>query len=99
VTIWYDVKGPSAVLDYLGDWTPFLVPGDTITASIWTPTLPGGELDNGITVQSMSFASTNTTVWLAGGAVGDPTHMIVNHITTAQGRQDSQILYIDIFQK
>jgi len=105
VTIWYDVKDPSAVLDYEGDWAPFLVPGDTITASTWTPTLPGGELDHSITVQSASFAPTNTTVWLTGGAVGDPMqifgamHAIVNHITTSQGRQDNQTLYLDIFQK
>lgn len=99
MTIWYDVKEPSARLDYQGDWVPFLVPGDIIVASTWIPTLPNGTLDNGITVVTTSFASTNTTVWLLGGAVGDPTHMIVNHITTNQGRQDSQTLYIDICQK
>lgn len=99
MTIWYDVKDPSAKLDYEGDWTPFLVPGDTIAASTWIPTLANGTPDNGITVVSTSFAPTNTTVWLQGGAVGDPTHMIVNHITTNQGRQDDQTLYLDIFQK
>lgn len=98
-TILYDVKDPSATLDYQIDWVPFLVPGDTIVTSTWTPRLANGTPDTGITVTATSFAPTNTTVWLAGGAVGDPTHTIVNHITTAQGRQDDQTLYLDIFQK
>jgi len=105
MTIWYDVKDPSAKLDYEGDWTPFLVPGDTIVTSTWIPTLAGGEFDTGIAVFTSSFAPTNTTVWLLGGHVDDPMqifgamHAIVNHITTAQGRQDDQTLYLDIFQK
>lgn len=97
--ILYDVKDPSATLDYEIDWTPFLVPGDVIVASTFVPTLPDGTLDNTITVVNVTFAPTNTTVWLSGGVVGDPTHMIVNHITTNQGRQDDQSLYIDICQK
>lgn len=95
----YDVKDPSAVLDYEIDWAPFLVPGDAIAASTFVPTLPDGTLDTTITVANVTFAPTNTTVWLSGGMVGDPTHMIINHIITTQGRQDDQTLYIDICQK
>ena len=97
--ILYDVKDPAADLDYEIDWTPYLVPGDTIVTSTWTPTLPGGELDSRITVVNQSFSGTSTTVWLSGGRINDPTHAIVNHITTNQGRTDNQTLYIDIVKK
>ncbi len=105
MTIWYAVKDPSAVLDYEGDWTPFLSPGDTIVTSTWTPLRADGSPDTGITVTTTLFAPTNTIVWLTGGHTDDPMqvfgamHAIVNHITTNQGRQDDQTLYLDIFQK
>lgn len=84
-------KDPNAVLDYGFDYSRWLPSGDTITASTWTP-------DTGITVNSSSFTSTATTVWLAGGTAGT-SYKVVNHITTQQGRQDDQTLEISVRQQ
>ena len=92
MTIFYDVKDPEAVLDYQFDWSSVVGPNDSIIVSTWVP-------DAGITIVSTAFTATTTTVWLSGGAVGDATHQIVNHIRTNGGRQDDQTLYLDIVEK
>lgn len=81
------VQDPNDVQDYAVDWT--LAPGDTITASTWTP-------DVGVTVHSEAFANTpipQTVVWVSVAAAGTTVN-IVNHITTAQGRQKDHTITI-----
>ncbi len=83
-------KDPQAILDYVIDWSDWL-DGDTITASTWTaPT--------GITVDSDSHTTTATTVWLSGGTLGE-TYSLVNHITTAAGREDDRTIKIKVVSK
>lgn len=79
------VKDPNAVSDYAVDWT-LNTGGDSITASTWTP-------DSGITVNSSSFTTTKTVVWLSGGTLG-VNYRVVNHITTAGGRQEDKTIII-----
>jgi hypothetical protein len=45
----------------------------------------------------MSFTTTKTTIWLAGGTDGS-TYAITNHITTAQGRIEDKTLTFVITQ-
>lgn len=84
-------KDPNATLDYLVNWSTWLN-GDTISASTWA--IPSG--------LTQPFSATNTTttatVWLAGGTAGD-TYSVVNHITTAGGRQNDATLKIFIQER
>lgn len=83
-------KDPDSRLDYIVDWSDWL-DSDTITASTWTPA-------TGITVTTSSNTTTTTTVWLSGGTLG-ATYKVVNHITTAAGRQDDRTLVIRMVAK
>lgn len=83
-------KDPEAVLDYSIDWTAWL-DGDTISVSAWT--VPAG-----ITQDSASASTTGTTIWLSGGAAGE-TYTLVNHITTAAGREDDRTIRIKVREK
>lgn len=81
------VKDPEDNIDFVIDWT--LATGDTITASTFTA-------DAGITVGTTQFTNTptpKTVVWLSGGTDGI-TYNVVNHITTAAGRQKDHTLII-----
>ena len=84
------IKDPNAVLDYTITWTAWLS-SDTISASTWT--VPAG-----LTKDSDSFGDSNSTVWLSGGTA-DAEYEIINHITTAAGRQEDQTLIIVCKQK
>ena len=83
-------KDPQAVLDYVNDWSAWL-DGDTITASTWTAA-------TGITVTASTNTTTTATVWLSGGTLGE-YYRIVNHITTAAGRQDDRTIVIQMVAK
>jgi hypothetical protein len=76
------VIDPSAVLDYLIDWSPWLPEDDIITASTFTAT---GVPEGCLTVESDEFTDTTTKVWVAGVFLGKAS--VVNHITTQGGRQ------------
>lgn len=82
-------KDPRAVLDYLFDWSGWLAPAETITASTMTVD-PAG-----LTVQSASFTATTATVWLTGGTLG-ARHAVTNHVTTSAGRQDDRTIQVTI---
>lgn len=47
---------------------------------------------------SDSFTTTAATVWLSGGSLGE-NYSVVNHIVTADGREDDQTLTIRISNK
>jgi hypothetical protein len=83
-------KDPDAVLDYAVDWSEWL-DDDTITASEWT-------VPDGITADSDSNTTTLATVWLSGGTLGQ-TYSLVNHITTAAGREEDQTIKIKMVPK
>ena len=83
-------KDPSAVLDYVIDWSDWL-DGDTISTSTWT-------VPSGITKDSDTKTTTATTIWLSGGTVGTK-YAVVNHIVTAGGREDDRTIYINVESK
>jgi hypothetical protein len=107
VTVFAKVKDPTATKDYLIDWDsasapdgPYLTPSDTITASTWSVyvnTNNGANLiastPPGIVVASSSYTTTTTSVWLSGGVAG-VEYLVINHISTAQGRQEDQTVII-----
>jgi len=103
VTVFAAIKDPSAVKDYLINWAdpaapggPFLTGGDTITASTWSVYDPiGAVLALGplIVINSSSSTVTTTTVNLSGGTLG-VEYLVVNHVTTSQGRQEDQTIII-----
>lgn len=74
---------PQAKLDFGHDWTVWLTPGDVIADSTWSITPTGPTLDNS------THGNTSTTIWVSGGTIG-VSYLLVNHITTAQGRQDDR---------
>lgn len=82
-------KDPSSTLDYQFDWGAEWLNSDTIAASTFTV------IPNTITIQSTSFTSTVTTIWLAGGVTGT-TYSITNRITTASGRVDERTVKLQI---
>ncbi len=84
------IKDPDSVLDYTINWLTWL-DGDTISASTWT-------VPSGLTKDSDTFGDSTTTAWLSGGTVGKE-YSIVNHITTAAGREEDQTLIIVCKQK
>jgi hypothetical protein len=85
------VKDPSAVLDYIIDWTDWL-DDDTISTSSWT-------IPSGLTAAYADTNNTTTaTVWLSGGTAGT-NYSVINHITTAANREDDRTLKIKVRQK
>jgi uncharacterized phiE125 gp8 family phage protein len=87
-TIRWESKRPNEVRDYLVDWTAFLA-GDTIATSDVTVT--------GATLDSDTNDTTSATVWLSGGTAGT-TARIVNTITTAGGRTETQVFTLAVVE-
>jgi len=83
-------KDPEARLDYKIDWTEWLG-DDIITASTWS--VPAG-----ITKELDTWNNQSTTIWLSGGSL-DCTYECVNHIETADGREDDRTILIHVIEK
>jgi hypothetical protein len=81
-------QGPDENLDYELDWSQWLPQGDTITSSTWTS-------DEGLTLGDSLYTTTNTTIWVSGGALGESLQAL-NTIGTAQGRIAEQTLLFRI---
>ena len=74
---WQAPKDPDETKDYVVDWTTRLS-GDTIETSLWIA-------PDGIVIDSEENTTTETTIWLSGGTLGD-VYELVNRVTTAGGR-------------
>lgn len=83
-------KDPSAVLDYLIDWSAWLGT-DTITVSSWTVPM-------GITQVSATNTTTTATIWLSGGTV-NTAYACVNRIATAGSRTEERTITIIVQDK
>lgn len=81
-------KDPNAVLDWVFDWSNWLLAGETITTSTFATTA-------GITVNSSSNTTTNTTVWLSGGNTGQ-IYSVTNTVVTTGGRTDDRTITIRV---
>jgi len=86
------LKDPSAVLDYVFDWTKeWLATGETITDHTITP-------DTGITVDSSTESDGKVTVWLSGGTAGE-NYKVACLITTSAGRTDERTIWIKVVNR
>ncbi len=78
-------KDPNEVLDYRLDWLgtaadpgPMYDSDDIISNSLWV-------VPDGVASESEDFDDGSTTIWLSGGTAGE-TYVLLNRITTADGR-------------
>ena len=85
------LKDPSAVLDYVFDWTEWLAAAETITSH--TVTVP-----TGLTLESSTVASGIVTAWISGGTVGT-TYRVECLIVTTAGRTDERSLWITVQER
>lgn len=86
-------KGPNETLDYPFDWLPGLppaplAPSETVSSASFT-------VDTGVTIIAQSYTTTNATVWLAGGTLGE-TYNVVCAVITNQGRTLDQTMLLKI---
>ena len=91
LTLQNPLKDPSAVLDYVFDWTEWLATGETITDHTITA-------DTGITVDSSTESDGKVTVWLSGGTAGI-NYKVACLITTSAGRTDERTLWIKVKER
>ena len=99
LTLQNPLKDPSAVLDYVFDWTEWLATGETIAVDSET----GEKLititaDTGITVDSSTESDGKVTVWLSGGTAGI-NYKVACLITTTAGRTDERTLWIRVVDR
>ena len=91
LTLQNPLKDPSAVLDYVFDWTEWLATGETITVHTITA-------DTGITVDSSTESGGKVTVWLSGGTAGI-NYKVACKITTSAGRTDERTIWIKVVER
>lgn len=84
------IKAPDEVLDYSINWESWLST-DTISSSAW-------DCSAGITVDSTSFNTTSTTIWLSGGTVRT-SYTCKNTIVTTGGRTGVRSITINVQEK
>ena len=99
LTLQNPLKDPSAVLDYVFDWTEWLATGETIAVDSET----GEKLititaDTGITVGSSTEDAGKVTVWLSGGTAGI-NYKVACLITTSAGRTDERTIWIKVVER
>jgi len=85
------LKDPSAVLDWMFDWSDWLASGETITDHTITA-------DTGITVDSSTEDAGKVTVWLSGGTAGI-NYKVACLITTSAGRTDERTIWIKVVER
>lgn len=82
------VKDPSAVLDYVFDWSPWLADGETINAHTIS-------VDDGLTLDSSSVDGTSVTAWLSGGTAPN-RYKVACLVSTTGGRTDERTMTISV---
>ena len=91
LTLQNPLKDPSAVLDYVFDWTGWLAAGETITDHTITA-------DTGIMVDSSTEDAGKVTVWLSGGTAGI-NYKVACLVETSAGRTDERTLWIRVVDR
>jgi TRAP-type uncharacterized transport system substrate-binding protein len=82
------LKDPSAVLDWVFDWSSWLAAGETIASHVIT-------VDTGIVKGSSTDADGKVTVWLSGGTAGT-SYRVACKITTSAARTDERTVWIQV---
>ena len=88
LTLQNPLKDPSAVLDYVFDWTEWLATGETIESYVIT-------VDAGLTLNSDSESNGAVVAWISGGEAGK-WYKVACKITTNAGRIDERTLHIRV---
>jgi len=91
LTLQNPLKDPSAVLDYVFDWTEWLAAGETITDHTITA-------DTGIMVDSSTEDAGKVTVWLSGGTAAI-NYKVACLVETSAGRTDERTLWIRVVDR
>ena len=91
LTLQNPLKDPSAVLDYVFDWTEWLAAAETIDNYTITA-------DTGITDDSSTEDDGKVTVWLSGGTAGI-NYKVACLITTSAGRTDERTIWIKVVDR
>lgn len=81
-------KAPTEVLDYQIDWSTRLAAGEEIATSVFT-------VDGGLVIDSQSYTTTTSTVWLSAGTLFSDANVTCT-ITTNQSRTMKQIAVLEI---
>lgn len=85
------LKDPDDVLDYPFDWADWLAVGESIVTSVFI-------VSAGINMDSSSFNSTSSAVWLSGGTASTP-YTVTNRITTSQSRTVDRSITVRVQQR
>lgn len=93
----WPTKDPNEVLDYEVDWAaedePRLETGETLVTSVFSVT------EGTVVIDSDDFAPSGlATVWLSGGTDGEKC-VILNRVTTSEGRTYDQSVTLRIRSK
>lgn len=83
-----NLKDPSAVLDWMFDWSDWLASGETISDHTVT-------VDSGITKDTSTEDAGKVTVWLSGGTAGE-NYKVACLIETSAGRKDERTIWIKV---
>lgn len=88
-------KDPQAVLDYVFDWSSWLLVGESIVTCSFNVSNVNV---NGLTVSSTANDASTATIWLGGGMLGR-TYSVQNQITTDMGRTNVKSLNIKVLDR
>jgi hypothetical protein len=92
LTLQNPLKDPSAVLDYVFDWSEeWLAAAETITDHTITA-------DTGLTVDSSTEDAGKVTVWLSGGTAGI-NYKVACLVETSAGRTDERTIWIKVVER
>lgn len=88
-------KDPSALLDYVFDWSAWLGSGETIASTVIT--VPTGLTLDLTAPHTSGYTATTTavTVWLSGGTAGS-YYSPACKITTSAGRVDERSITVQV---
>jgi hypothetical protein len=81
-------KDPSAVLDFVVDWSEFLPESDSIQSVTATATA-------GITIASSQFSGKKHVIWLSGGTDGT-SYLVTSRVTSTEGRVDERTFEVAV---
>jgi hypothetical protein len=88
------IKDPDARLDYVWDWSAWLVGADTIDSASFTYTTNDGTLEIG----APAIGAGTVTAFIDGGTLGR-TYSVTCHIVTAEGREDDRSQLLKVCQR
>lgn len=87
------IKDPSAVLDYVMDWSPWLATGETIIAS---PLPLVTSANPAMTVANISVSDGDKVRFRLSGGNAGSDYLVTVRITTSSGQVDERTIRIQV---